>query len=326
MRLSLSLIGLGLVSAFAPVQAQQAPAGYPSKPVHVIVAQSPGGGTDIQARLFTAKLSDTLKKNFVVENKTGGNNQIGFTYVAKAAPDGHILLAVTPSFTFGPALEKNLQYDPIKAFAPISVVTKAPYVLLVHPSLPIRNVKEWVAYAKANPKTFSAGAGGTGSFTHLAVEWLADMANIEVHHVPYKGTGPVLTDLMANRVQTAFGNVLSTLGHIKNGKMRAIAVSMNERSSVLPDVPTVAEQGFPQYDLNTWHGWSAPAGTPRPIVNFMSAELAKMVKSPEISEKLGEDGGIPVGSSPEVFAKLIASEIPRWQALVKKIGLDPSKL
>jgi tripartite-type tricarboxylate transporter receptor subunit TctC len=325
MKLNHSALSLGIAAACmsAGTANAQGVGDYPNKPVHVIVSQSTGGGTDIQARIFTAKLSETLKKNFVVDNKTGGNNQIGFTFVAKAAPDGYTLLATTPSFTFGPALETKLQYDPIKAFAPISLVTRAPYVLLVHPSLPIKTVKEWVAYAKANPTKFSAGVGGTGSFTHLAVEWLADMADVKVHHVPYKGTGPVLIDLMAGRVQTTFGNVLSTLPHIRSGKMRAVALSMGTRSPVLPDLPTVAESGFPEYDLNTWHGWSAPAGTPRPIINFMSAEVAKMVKSPEVADKLKDDGGEPVGSSPEVFGKLVVSEITRWQALVKKIGIIP---
>ena len=289
---------------------------YPNKPVRVIVAQSPGGGTDIQARMFSTKLSENLSRQFLVENRVGAGNTIGFAFVAKAPPDGYTLGAITPSFTFSPALYKDLGYDPVKDFAPISNVTQAPYLLLVNPSLPIKSVKEWIAYARANPGKMNAGVGGAGSFTHLAMAWLADSAKVDVSYIPYKGTGPVLIDLMAGQLNTTFGNVLSTLPHVKSGKMRALATSMNKRSAVLPDLPTIAESGFPDYNLNTWHGWTAPAGTPSAIINKMSQELAKVVKSPQISEQLAADGGEPVGSTPEEFRKLIAAEVPRWRRVV----------
>lgn len=291
-------------------------ADYPAKPVRVIVAQATGGGTDIQARLFSAKLSENLRRQFVVENRTGAGNTIGFGFVAKAAPDGYTLLAVTPSFTFSPALYKNLSYDPIKDFAPISILTKAPYLLLAHPSLPVKSVKELIALARARPGQLNAGVGGNGSFTHLAMVWFADLAKAKVAYIPYKGTGPVLVDLMAGNVHMTFGNVLSTLPFIKAGKMRALATSMSTRSAVLPDLPTVAEAGVPGYDLNTWHGWAAPTGTPAGVINKMNEELAKVVKSPQIAGQLAADGGEPFGSTPEQFRQLILSEVARWRKVV----------
>ena len=310
------LAALALAALIAtPVQAQDA-GDYPARPVRVVVAQAPGGGTDIQARMFSTKLSENLGRQFLVDNRTGAGNTIGFSFVAKSAPDGYTLLAVTPSFTFSPALYKNLGYDPVKDFAPISNVTQAPYLLLVNPSLPVKSVKEWIAYAKANPGKMNAGVGGAGSFTHLAMAWLADSAKVEVAIIPYKGTGPVLIDLMAGQVNSTFGNVLSTLPHVKSGKMRALATSMNKRSAVLPDLPTIAESGFPDYNLNTWHGWAAPAGTPSGIITKMSVDLARVVKSPQIAEQLAADGGEPVGSTPEEFRQLIAAEVPRWRRVV----------
>ncbi len=293
-------------------------ADYPSKPVRIIVAQATGGGTDIQARLFSAKLSENLGRQFLVENRIGAGNTIGFGYVAKAAPDGYTLAAITPSFTFSPALYRNLPYDPVKDFAPISNVTQAPYLLLINPALPAKSVREWVALAKTRPGQLNAGVGGAGSFTHLAMAWLADLTNVEIAYIPYKGTGPVLVDLMAGQLHMTFGNVLSSLPYVKNGKMRALATSMHTRSAILPELPTIAEAGVTGYDLNTWHGWAAPAGTSPAIVSKMSLELAKVVRSPSISEQLAADGGEPVGSTPDEFRKLILSEIARWRKVVSK--------
>jgi tripartite-type tricarboxylate transporter receptor subunit TctC len=309
--------GFAIAALLVAGSAHGQTAEWPARPVRVIVAQSPGGGTDIQARMFSTRLSESMGRQFLVENRTGAGNTIGFAYVAKAPPDGYTLLAVTPSFTFSPALYKDLGYDPMRDFAPISNVTQAPYLLLVNPSLPVRSVKEWIAHAKAQPGKLNAGVGGAGSFTHLAMAWLSDSAGVDVSFIPYKGTGPVLIDLMAGQLGTTFGNVLSSLPHVKSGKLRALATSMNRRSTVLPDLPTIAESGFPDYNLNTWHGWAGPAGTPAAIVNRMSGELARMVKSPQIAEQLAADGGEPVGSTPEEFRKLIASEVPRWRRVVE---------
>ncbi len=289
---------------------------YPAKPVRIVVAQATGGGTDIQARLFSAKLSDSLRRAFFVDNRTGAGNTIGFDYVAKAAPDGYTLLAVTPSFTFSPALYKKLSYDPIRDFAPISIVTRAPYILVVHPSMQVKSVKELVSLARSRPGQLNSGVGGNGSFTHLAMVWLADLAKIKLTYIPYKGTGPVLTDLIAGQLDMTIGNVLSTLPHIRTGRMRALASSMSTRSAVLPNLPTIAEAGLAGYDLNTWHGWAAPAGTPQAIIDRMHQELARMVRSPQVAEQLAQDGGEPVGSTPEEFRQLLLAEVTRWRKLI----------
>ena len=311
--------GLGCISVVTmsstPVRAQL-PADFPARPVRVIVAQAAGGATDLQARLFSTKLSENLGRQFLVENREGAGNTIGFGYVAKQAPDGYTLLAVTPSFTFSPALYKDLDYDPVKDFAPISIATRAPYLLVAYPGVPVKSVQELITYVKSRPGKLNFGVGGAGSFTHLAAVWMADLAKIDVDYIPYKGTGPVLVDLMAGRVDVTFASPLTTLPHIKSGKMRALATSMGRRSTVLPDLPTIAEAGLAGYDLNTWHGWSAPARTPPPILNKVALELAKVVKSPQIAKQLATDGGEPVGSSPEEFRQLIASEVERWRRLV----------
>jgi len=290
----------------------QGAADYPVKPVRVVVAQAPGGGTDIQARMFSAKLSENLGKQFIVENRPGAGNTIGIMFVVKARPDGYTLLASTPGLTFAPAIQKNAAYDPVKDFTPISNVTRAPYLLVVHPSVPARSMQELIAYAKANPGKLNAGAG-SGTLTHIAMAWMSDMAGIQLNHIPYKGTGPVLIDIVGGRLQVAFGNPISTLTLVKAGKLRALATSMNKRSLVLPDLPTIAESGLAGYDLNTWHGWLGPAGMSPAIANKMSVELGKVVRFPQIAELLKEDGGEPVGSTPEEFRQLIASESVRWR-------------
>lgn len=311
--IALSVAIAAMMSRFAFAQGG---ADYPTKPVRVVVAQATGGGTDIQARLFSAKLSENLRRQFIVDNRTGAGNTIGFEFVAKAAPDGYTLLAVTPSFTFSPALYKKLSYDPIKDFAPISIVTKAPYILVVHPSLPVKSVKELIALARPRPGQLNSGVGGSGSFTHLAMVWFADSAKIKLTYIPYKGTGPVLIDLIAGQIDMTIGNVLSTLPFIKAGKMRALASSMSTRSAVLPNLPTIAEAGIAGYDLNTWHGWAAPAGTPQAVINKVHQELVRMVKSPQVAEQLAQDGGEPVGSTPEEFRQLLLAEVIRWRKLI----------
>jgi tripartite-type tricarboxylate transporter receptor subunit TctC len=330
MRNPLSLLTTALAStltasvALAPALASaQSAAEYPAKSVRVVVAQAPGGGTDIQARLFSAKLSENLGKQFLVENRAGAGNTIGIMYVVKAPPDGYTLLASTPGLTFAPAIQKNAPYDPVKDFTPISNVTRAPYLLVVHPSVPATNMQEFIVYAKANPGKLNAGAG-SGTLTHIAMAWMSDLAGIQLTHIPYKGTGPVLIDIVGGRLQVAFGNPLSTLTLVKAGKLRALATSMNKRSFVLPDLPTIAESGLAGYDLNTWHGWLGPAGLSPIIANKMSVELGKVVRFPQIAEQLKDDGGEAVGSTPEEFRQLIASESVRWRkvAAANNISVD----
>jgi tripartite-type tricarboxylate transporter receptor subunit TctC len=294
---------------------------YPSKPVRVILPQAPGGGTDTQARLYAAKLSENLRRQFIVENRAGAGNTAGPAFVAKSPADGYTLLAVTPSFTFASALYKNLSYDSIKDFAPISLMTLSPYLLVVHPSVPVKSVKELIALAKARPGRLNFGGGASGSATHLAAMLLISLANLKVAYIPYKGAGPALYDLIGGQIDAIFSTGVSTIPQIKAGKLRALGISTARRSAIAPDLPTVAEQGVPGYEVSTFHGWAAPAGTPSAIINKLSGELAKVAKYPDIVEKLKEDGSEPVGSSPEQFRQLIAAEVVRWRKLVKDIDL-----
>ncbi len=293
----------------------QGAANYPTRPVRVIVAVAPGGGTDLLARMLSQKLSETLKRQFVVENRAGGGNAIGYGFVAESAPDGYTLLAATPSLTFGPALRPDFP-DPIKGFAPISLVASFPFMLLMHPSLPVKSVKELIALARAKPGALDWGVS-SGSFSHLVAAYFVSAADIKVTFIPYKGTGQVLIDAIAGRVQAFFGNVLSYLPQVKSGRLRALAVSSAERSSALPELPTISESGVRGYDVSGWHGWVAPAGTPTAIVSKLSAEFAKAVRSPDVAKTLVRDGGNPIGSTPDQFRQLIAAEVPRWRKVVK---------
>lgn len=304
-----------------PAPAQDA-ANYPLKPVRIIVALAPGGATDVQARLFAAKLSQMFGPRFVVDNRPGAGSIPGFTLVAKAPPDGYTLLAAGLTFTLAPALQRDLPIDPIKDFAPVSLMTKAPWLLVVHPSLPAKSVKELVALAKARPGVLNFGGGTLGAGTHLLAAWFIQAANIKAEYVPYsRGTALSTLDLVAGRVDASIATVLTVQPFMKTGRLRALGITSAQRSKVLPDIPTIAEQGVPGYDAYTFHGWAAPAGTPPAIVSKLGVELAKIAKSPEIEEKLKDDGGEPVGGSPEQFKQFIAAEVPRWRKLVQDIGL-----
>ena len=316
---------------FASMTAQAASgqdaARFPVKPVRVLVPQGPGGGTDVQARLFAQKMSENLGQSFIVDNRSGGG-AAGVTAVvaaAKAAPDGYTLLAATPSFTFSPALYKNYPVDPVKDFTPVSLLTRAPYVLVVNPSVPVKSVRELVALGRAQPGKLNFGAGGMGSGTHLVTAWLLGAAKVEATYVPYKSTGAALIDLLAGRLDASLVNVLTAVPHLNSGKLRPLGVSTAQRSKVLPNIPTVAEQGVDGYNASTFHGYVAPARAPAAIVNRLSAEYAKVVRSAEIAAKLSEDGGEPVGSSPEEFRKLIVNETQVWNAVIKAQGITTGR-
>jgi tripartite-type tricarboxylate transporter receptor subunit TctC len=293
---------------------------YPSKPVRVIVPTAPGAATDLQARLLAQKLSESLKRQFIVENRPGAGYLVGYGVVTKADPDGYTLLASSLALTLIPALRPDLPNDPSKDLAPVSLVSKAPFLLLVHPSLPPKSAKDLIALAKAKPGVFDMGVAN-GTTTHIVSAYFASAAGIKLTLVPYKGTGQVMVDTMAGQIHMLFGNVLAALSNVRSGRLRALAVSTSERSSVLPQIPTLIEAGIPGFDVSTWHGWLAPAGTPAAITSKLSAELAKAVQSPDLKRTLAEDGGNPIGSSPEELRKLIATEVPRWRNVVRDSGM-----
>lgn len=313
---------LAVAAAALPVAAvAQGGSDYPVKPVRVIVGQAPGGGNDIQTRLFAHKLSESFGRSFVVENRTGAGSVVSYRTVAQATPDGYTLLAVTGGFTIAPAVHANLGFDPIKDLAPISLVVQSPFLLLVHPSLPVKDVRGYVALAKARPGALTYGSAGQGSSTHLAFALFTTLARIDVTHVPYKGTGPALIDAMSGQVHSLVGNVLSSLQYARAGKLRALAVTTHKRSPAIPDLPTLAEAGVPGYESSTWHAWFAPAGTPAAIVERLSAELAKSAKAPDVVARLAPDGSEPIGSSPQRLGEFIAADIARWRRVVKEAGI-----
>jgi len=314
---------LAAAMAFAAPAAAQPAAPYPSKPVRVVVPQAPGGATDVQARLFATKMSQALGQQFIVDNRAGGGAAavLAFSTVAKANPDGYTLLAVIPTFTFSPALYRNYPVDPDKDFAPVSLLTRAPYLLVVNASLPVKSAKELIALARAQPDKLNFGAGNTGSGTHLVTLWFLSAAGVKAQYVPYRSVGLAMLDLAGGRLDATLANVLSTGHYVKTGKLRALGISTAQRSRVLPELPTLSEQGAPGYDASTFHGYAAPAGTPAAIVNRLAAEFGKVVRSPEVAEKFSADGGEPVGSTPQEFRRMLAAEIGVWQRVIRESGV-----
>ena len=319
-RAGLALMLVATAAAPGAAIAQGAEA-YPAKPVRVVVGLAPGGATDIQTRLFAQKLGESLGRSFVVENRTGAGGTVAYAQVARSAPDGYTLLGVAGGYTITPVVYSKLTYDPVKDFAPISLVAQAPFLLLTHPSLPVKSVRDLLALARAKPGTLDCASAGHGTSTHMAFELFRTLAGVKITHVPYKGTGQALVDGMSGQVHMLFGNVLSSLTHARAGRLRALAVTTAKRSTVLPEMPTIAEAGVPGYENSTWHGWLAPAGTPPAVLARLNAELVKASRSPDVVERLAPDGGEPVGTTPEQFARHIAEEMARWGKLVKETGI-----
>ena len=294
----------------------QSPA-WPAKPVRVLLGFAPGGATDIVARLFAAKLSESLGRSFVVENRPGGGGVTATMLVIKSPADGYTLLAVSGTYAITPVISKALPYDPLKDLTPISLVNEAPFLVVVHPALPVRNLRELVALAKAQPGKLDYASAGQGSNVQLAVELMSHMAGIKMNHVPYKGTGQALIDLMAGQVQLTVANILSGLPYAKSGRMRGLAVTSERRVKAAPDMPTVSESGVPGYVVTSWNGWLAPAATPPDIQAKLNAELVKAAKLPDIGERMSSDGGEPLGTTPEQFRQHLVNEIARWRKVVQ---------
>ena len=304
------------LSANAPAQAP-----YPMKPIHFIIGQSPGGATDVVARLIGKTVGEQVGHSVVVENRTGAAGSIAATFVVNGAPDGYNLLVVSSSYAINPSLYKNLPFDPVKDLTPVSLIAEAPFLLVVHPSMPVHSVKDLVALAKAQPGKLNFASGGNGSSGHLAGELFAYLAGIVIVHVPYKGAGPALIDVMSGNVHMTFGSVLSTLGHVKQGRLRALAVTSAKRARSMPELPTVAEAGVKGYQRTTWYGILAPAKTPTPILERMSAETKKAVESRAVSKKILNDGAEAVGSTPAEFKTFLVAEMKQAAEIVKRTGI-----
>ena len=310
-------LSAGLIAASIAAYAQD----YPVKPVRLVVASTPGGGTDISARLIAPKLSEYLGQQVLVENRAGATTTIGVNFVARAAPDGYTLLMGVSSLTINPHILTNIPYDAVKDLAPVSQVVVAPNIMVSHPSLPARSVKELIAFARMRPGQLNFAAGGAGSSQHLAIELFLSMTGLKIVHVPYKGQGPALLDVMAGHVSLMMANVISALPPVRNGRIHALGVTGLQRATVAPDIPTIAEAGVPGYEVVQWYGVLAPAATPRDIIAKLHAGTVRAVQDPLVRQRIVSDGGEPVGNTPEEFAAIIRADFRKWGDVIRKAGI-----
>lgn len=294
---------------------------YPDRPVRVLVPFPAAGGTDILARIFLQKVTERLGANFVVDNRAGAGGTIGTEIVAKAPPDGYTILICSSSHTINPSVYKKLGYDPIRDFAPITLLASGPGLLVIHPSVPATNVKELIAVAKAKPGQLIYASAGNGTPPHLAAELFKSMAGVDMVHIPYKGNVPAFADLISGAVQVSFPTITSGLPQVRAGKLRGLGVTSKQRSTVVPDIPTIAEGGLPGYESSTWYGMLAPAGTSAVIVKTLHDEMARVLKLEDVREKLLAQGLEPVGNSPAEFSAIITAELVKWRKVVAAAGM-----
>ena len=294
---------------------------YPNKPVRLIVPFAPGGSNDIVARIVGYKFAESFGQQVIIDNRGGASGIIGTDIAAKAAPDGYTLLMMSLTIAVNPSLYRKLPYDTEKDLAPVTLVASAPLILVVHPSLPVKSLKDFIAHAKANPGKLNFGSGGPGTTPHLAGEVLKSMAGLQMTHVPYKGGGPALADLIGGQLQLMLENIPSTLPLVKSGKLRVLAVSGLTRSTLVPEVPTLDEAGLKGYEIVGWNGLFLPAATPNAIVSRLHAETVKALALPDVKERLSGMGAEGVGNTPAQFTAFVKSEIRKWAQVVRDAGL-----
>lgn len=315
----INFLSLLLLTAFiSPSIAQN----YPTKPIRMIVPFAPGGGTDLVARAVSQRISGGLGVSVIVDNRPGASANIGNELVAKAIPDGYTILMTSSSVTINPSLFKNLGYDPVRDFSPISNATFVPYVLVVHPSVGVSTLKELVQLARTKKGQLTYGSAGAGNATHLGMELLKYVAKIDMVHVPYKGTGQAITDLLGAHIQLIWATIPPAIPHIKSGRLKALAVGSPKRARALPDVATTEELGFKGVEAASWFGMLAPAKTPRPIIVRLNSETVKALSSPDFAEQLSSEGAEPAGNSPEEFAVFIKAQVQKWREVVKIAGVE----
>jgi len=318
MKAPLIAVALLLLAASPVSQAQN----YPVKAVRLVVPFAPGGGTDLVARTLAQRLTEALGHTFVVENRGGAGGVIGADMVAKAPPDGYTLVMGTPgSMTINPNLTAKMPYDTLRDFAPISLATISPFVLTVHPSLPVKNLKAFIALAKAQPGRLNYGTSGNGSVAHLSTEYLKSLARIDLVHVPYKGSSLALTDTLAGQLQVLFDNLPVVQPHVRTGKLRLMGVGTQQRSALIPGAPTIAESGVPGYEASTAFGVMAPAQTPPAVVNRLSQEIMRILQSAEIKDRLATQGLEAVGSTPQQYEAHLRAELAKYARIVKSAGI-----
>ncbi len=294
---------------------------YPAKPVTIIVASVVGGPTDIVGRLVAQMLGEVLGQTVIVENRTGAGLTVGTTYAARARPDGYTLTIASPSsHSIAPGLYPSLPYDPVKDFEPISLLFTSPTALVVHPSIPVKTLKEFIAFARARPGQLNYGSGGNGTTSHLTGELFKTRAGVDIVHVPYKGSGPAATDLVAGQIHAMFQGLHLALPFVRSNRLRVLGVTSPKRSPMAPEVPTLDEAGLPGFSSSTWYGVMAPAATPRPIIDQLNAALLKSLNAPGMRQKVAEQGLTPVGSTPEAFAATLQDEIRTWTKVIRQSG------
>jgi tripartite-type tricarboxylate transporter receptor subunit TctC len=315
-----AVLGFSVTAFTAGSAGAQAPA-YPTKPVRMIIALAPGGGVDTTGRYLAQKMSEAWGQNVITDNRPGAGGSIASDLVARAAPDGYTMLMNSSGITITPSIMK-LPYDPHKDLLPVSLAVVSPGVLVIHPSLPAKNIQELIALGKSKPGDLLFSSSGQGSGQHLAMEMFAQMAGLKLTHVPYKGTAPSITDVVGGRIAMTIASVISTRPFFTSGKLRALAVVGHKRTPALPDYPTIAESGVPGFGYNNWYAVFLPGATPRPIANRIQQEIAKAVTTPEAQKLLIGQGLDPVGSTVDEFSKMYSEEIGRWAKVVKSVGIQ----
>ncbi|EHP39660.1 hypothetical protein OR16_30119 [Cupriavidus basilensis OR16] len=305
-----------------PLNAQPAaqPAAWPTKPIKLVVGYSAGGATDVIARIVALKLGEQLGQPMVVDNRAGANSNVGAEVVAKSAPDGYTLYVYTIANTINASLYDKLGYDPQKDFEPIGLIARIPNILVVNPKLPVKTLADYIRFAKESRDGITFASSGSGSSIHLSGEMFKMQARLNMLHIPYRGSAPAVTDLLGGQVQSMFDNTPSALPHVKAGRLRAIAITSAQRSPLLPDVPTVAESGFPGFDVQSWFSLAAPAGTPRPVIERLNSALNKVLAAPDVRQRLQDLAATPEPGTPEQLRRLIAAETKRWHDVVKQSG------
>jgi tripartite-type tricarboxylate transporter receptor subunit TctC len=308
-------LGVGCGSSGALAQA-----GYPSKPIRFLVGVVPGGATDILARAIGPRLSERLKQQVVIDNRPGANQTIAAELTARSTPDGHTIIIVPSGYAINPSIYR-LRFDPVRDLAAIGLVAMVPNVMVVHPSVPARSAKEFIALARSRPGEFNFGSSGVGSPSHLCGELFQLATQVKLSHVPYKGQGQAMIDLLGGHLKLAFPSIPASIQHIKSGRMIALGVTPKQRSGALPDVPTLEQAGVPGYEVSGWYGVLGPARMPKAVVATLNSELVRMLQDPVMREMLSREGADPLTSSPEEFARTIAADIKKWEKVVKTVGI-----
>jgi tripartite-type tricarboxylate transporter receptor subunit TctC len=317
--LACAAAAIGIAALAAPFAHAQS---YPTKPITLIVPFPPGGPTDLVARVLAQTMSGQMGQQIIVDNRGGANGNIGSAAVAKAAPDGYTVLYNTSSITLSPALYKSLPYDVQRDLAPVGLTATVPLALVINPAIPANNVKEFIAYAKANPGKLSYGSAGNGNITHLGAFQFLQANGIQAVHIPYKGSAPADADLVGGQIQFMTDTINSVAGFVREKRLRLLAVTTTKRTSLFPDTPTMAESGLPGFDVSAWQGLMVPANTPEPIIKRLNTEMGKALQNPEVLKKLAAQGAIPLGSTPQEYGDYIKAELTRWSAIVKQTGVS----